>query len=1035
MDLVSVKTCSIRCGILQIKHITFLVITAVILLCFISPVITLQASDLTERFDEALQFFHYKEYDQSLEILDELSEEICSLEEYVEKCVKMFIINTNVHRNRREFDEAGISWERGNSIAEDYLDEYHPLFVRLYTEYFNLSLEIDETEQAADFAQKALDFVEKGKVTGRIKSLAYVAKGRKKSVEGDFRGSIENYDRALEVLNDEEQTIDVINVLAMTHNNIGVTYRRLGMIDKALYHYATNLDMVRGAFGSDHIELAFAYNSMGTVYFMYGDYGTAGDYFYRSAVIFQSNQGDESSGYAAAINNSGASYYRMRDFEKAAEMFEVAQRVKENTLGKNHPETAIGYSNLGSIYTENENFEKAEENFRLSIKIRRDNYGEGHPNLASPLLQFGTFYIRVGDYNLARELLYDALEIIETSIGNNHPDAWEIRVHIGRSYIEEEKFEEGRQYVQEALWMMIDESGITPGQNPEMSLLSHPVQFLFALQVMGDLHLKNYRADSNAAHLFDAFYYYEFAIDVIDFLQTNFQNEASKLSLIDQHYSIYTNSIKASYYLYKETGQERWIDEIYQTSEMSRSKIALELLQEMDARSIAGVSEEVLEREMELNSQMTGLYHQLNTEQAKGDDADQDLVIQYRDSIFYKNEEIVRFMQGLEQQYPAYYELKYDRQFADRYELQALLNEDETLVKYVLGEEDIFIILVDSENISVTKTKKNEELSENIRDLREGVSADSLDAIVRNSSSLYEQLIEPVIAEIRTESLIIVPDQELHYLPFELLLWEKPGHNDYSRFPYLIKEKQIKYAPSATMLQRMTQSRPERPRNLLAMAPFNQSVENFNSYQSVTERYYTNLTPLPLTRYETREIASLFRKRQNLAEYIFPNHTDILLDRSASKEFITKQSLNSYSWIHFATHAFVNESDPNLSGIAFWGDGENDGILYLNEIYNLRMNADLVVLSACETGMGTAYRGEGLIGFSRAFIHAGAANLVVSMWRVNDQPTSDLMIRFYRYIREGHSYGESLHKAKLDLIAHPDYAEPRHWAAFILQGR
>ncbi|MCC5904874.1 MAG: CHAT domain-containing protein [Balneolaceae bacterium] len=1009
--------------------------TAVFLLCFIPSVITLQASDLTERFDEALQFFHYKEYSQSLEILDELSEEICSQEEYAEKCVKMYVINTNVHRNRREYDEAGISWERGNSIAKDYLDEYHPLFVRLYTEHFYLSLEIDETEQAADFAQKALDFVEKGKITGRIKAMAYVAQGRIKSVGGDFRGSIENYNRALEVLYDEEKTIDVINVLAMAHNNIGVTYRRLGMIDKTLDHYATNLDMVRGAFGSDHIELAYAYNSMGTVYFLYGDYGTAGDYFYRSAVIFQTNQGDESPGYATAINNSGASFYRMRDFERAAEMFEMAQRIKEYTLGQNHPETALGYSNLGSIYTENENFEKAEENFRLSIKIRRDYYGEGHPNLASPLLQFGTFYIRVGDYNSAREFLHEALELIETSIGKNHPEAWEIRIHIGRSYIEEQKFEEGRRYVQEALWMMIDESGITPGQNPEMSLLSHPVQFLFALQVMGDLHLKSYQTNSGAGHLFDAFYYYEFAIDVIDFLQTNFQNEASKLSLIDQHYSIYTNSIKASYYLYKETGQERWIDEIYQTSEMSRSKIALQLLQEMDARSIAGVSEEVLEKEMELNSRMTGLYQQLNTEQAKGDEADQDLIIQYRDSIFYLNEEIVRFMQGLEQQYPAYYELKYDRQLAERYELQALLTEDETLVKYVLGEVDIFIIVVDSENISVTKTKKNEDLADKIRDLREGVTADSLDAIVRNSASLFEQLIEPVLSEIRTNSLIIVPDQELHYLPFELLLSEKPGHNDYSRFPYLIKKKQIKYAPSATILQRMTQNRPERPRNLLAMAPFNQSVDDFNTYQSVSERYYTNLSPLPLTRYETREIASLFRKRQGLAEYIFPNHTDILLDRSASKEFITNQSLNSYSWIHFATHAFVNESHPNLSGIAFWGDEENDGILYLNEIYNLRMNADLVVLSACETGMGTAYRGEGLIGFTRAFIHAGAANLVVSMWRVNDQPTSDLMIRFYRYIREGHSYGESLRNAKIDLIAHPDYAEPRHWAAFILQGR
>ena len=108
---------------------------------------------------------------------------------------------------------------------------------------------------------------------------------------------------------------------------------------------------------------------------------------------------------------------------------------------------------------------------------------------------------------------------------------------------------------------------------------------------------------------------------------------------------------------------------------------------------------------------------------------------------------------------------------------------------------------------------------------------------------------------------------------------------------------------------------------------------------------------------------------------------------------------------------------------------------YVDDIYTMELNADLVVLGACETGLGLVYRGEGLIGFTRAFIYAGASNLMVSMWRVNDQPTANLMINFYEEIRAGTGYNESLRNAKLTLIENPNTAAPRNWAAFVLQGR
>ena len=230
----------------------------------------------------------------------------------------------------------------------------------------------------------------------------------------------------------------------------------------------------------------------------------------------------------------------------------------------------------------------------------------------------------------------------------------------------------------------------------------------------------------------------------------------------------------------------------------------------------------------------------------------------------------------------------------------------------------------------------------------------------------------------------------------------------------------------------MSRERSSNPRNLLALAPFNQNVDERSS-ELYTERTFSRMTPLPLTDFETREIAKLFREKFSVYDYIFPETADVLLHKDASKRNFLNRELEEYGFLHFATHAFINETNPNLSGIALWGE-EESGILYVNDIYNMRFNADLAVLGACETGLGTLYRGEGVIGFTRAFIYAGVSNLAVSMWRVNDQPTSRLMISFYKKIREGAGYSEALREAKLELIEYPEFSEPKNWAAFVLHG-
>jgi len=205
------------------------------------------------------------------------------------------------------------------------------------------------------------------------------------------------------------------------------------------------------------------------------------------------------------------------------------------------------------------------------------------------------------------------------------------------------------------------------------------------------------------------------------------------------------------------------------------------------------------------------------------------------------------------------------------------------------------------------------------------------------------------------------------------------------------------------------------------------------------------LNELPFTREEVLTITSLFASKNLPADsYIFDLATESNL----------KELCGNYNYIHLATHGLVDTDKPDLSGLVFTGRniqdsltvkdsrdlnlsmnvGMNDGVLFIHEIYGLRLHADLVVLSACETGMGKLEKGEGVMSLNRGFLYAGAQNVVFSYWKVNDKYTSWLMTWFYKFVLEGYSYSKALQLAKLKLLGKEESAYPLYWAGFAIIG-
>jgi CHAT domain-containing protein len=1003
-------------------------------------ILSLQASGLYGQAQSELlqQFFEVKEnyrlgnVNESVASLKDLQPLLCR-EQLHYACTESALIKASIYRSQEEFELFKEQVDFGLRQVSERQLEHHHLHPEFYIQLSFFEGGKTNIDAAMKYEQKADSLIQHHNINGITKGRLFFLKGFNRDTQGDYKTAIENYNMALSSVASREQSLDVVALLTQVYNNMGISYRRLGDVDSAMALHQANLELVKKNYGSSHKQLTNIYNSIGSIYYTIGDYGTAADYFIQATDIVKLNYGRLHPDYAAALNNAAVCYFSMSDISRSLELFEEAQNIKEQILGPDHPETAVGYANLSALYMQNGDSEAALKNAKLSVEVRRNIFGDIHPDLISPLVQYGNILAEIGNHQEARNQFHEAALIAETSLGANHPDIWDISIKIGNSFSSENRLEEAKNHFSRAISMM---TGTPPSQistEKDLEQVSYPFLYLAAIKSLAETELNIFEQTKNINSLLRSFSLFEKAAGTIDLLQFRYKSEASKLNLIDNNYTVYSNAVKAAYYLLEQTKDPIWLDEIINYSERSRSRLALELIQRAEAKQFAGVPEQILTRENELNQKIAHHYQQLAIEQEKGNEADSLHLDQHRDSLFVLKQQLEEYTRMLEEEFPLYHQQKYSQKLVDRQHAQLMISENQTILKFIKGSDFWMAVTISQNETSVEFIDSVEGVKASVERLRESILHGDTEELKSHSRFLYTALFEPIIEQLGTESIIIIPDESLYYLPFEMLLTQEPGRDvPFNQFPFLLHKFNISYAPSITMLNHMSRERNSNPRNFLALAPFNQAI-NERSVELYAERSAGALSPLPLTEFETREIAGLFQQKDSFYDFLFPESADILLHKEATKENFISHELESYGFLHFATHAFINETHPDLSGIALWGE-EDSGVLYVNDIYNMRFDADLAVLGACETGLGTLYRGEGVIGFTRAFIFAGVSNLAVSMWRVNDQPTSRLMISFYRNIKQGAGYSEALRAAKLELLEFPEFSNPKNWAAFVLYG-
>lgn len=284
---------------------------------------------------------------------------------------------------------------------------------------------------------------------------------------------------------------------------------------------------------------------------------------------------------------------------------------------------------------------------------------------------------------------------------------------------------------------------------------------------------------------------------------------------------------------------------------------------------------------------------------------------------------------------------------------------------------------------------------------------------LKKTSSALSNLLIPELPA-RVNDLVIIPTGRLGTIPFEALLTKSVPSTDYHLLPFLVHQYSIRYEFSAGLAYQKKQT--------------HSSITSALFCAPVTFAEHAGLNALPGTAREVNTIANIF-KEKNINSLIY-------LNEQATEAKIKTQSLKEYSLLHFATHGVVDENTPELSRIYLQtGADAEDGALFAGEIYTMELGANLVTLSACETGLGKISKGEGIIGLSRALVYAGAKNIIVSYWSVSDESTEQLMTSFYSHLVNNNQpmYSRELRAAKLAILK-SNYAAPYYWAPFVLIG-
>jgi CHAT domain-containing protein/uncharacterized protein HemY len=806
---------------------------------------------------------------------------------------------------------------------------------------------------------------------------------------------------------------------ALIEMNYGALYQNQGRNDLAIEKFQKALNDLEKDNRSTSLEAAETLAYLGNVYRSTGKYVQAEEQLQHALSIREEKLPETHELIAASYNDLGLVYTQL-NVDKAFEYYEKALEMYQKLHGNDHPKIAIANTNLGYLYHGEKLYGDAVNYYESALKTWEKIYAQPHPNKAIVLMNLGQTYSSMGNQKAALEFYEKARAMYESSQGKKHPDLAYVYNLLGNELKVQNKFDDALRNYQKALIANIPNfNNENIAVNPRVTIYYNGTQLLYSLMYKAQaLEEKYHGASLKDSDLEAGIKTLQVADSLIDRLRQQTTNESDKITLGAIANEVYGDGVRIAYLLSDVALKNRNVyrELSFYFAEKSKSAVLLEAISDTNAKSFANIPQALLEEEKDLKAAIALISQKLA--QKPSDEEEKYL----RETLYTLNKSYQEFTKRIESQYPEYFNLKFNSASPSTAQLQHLLPEKTALISYFIDEDEnndennrLYTFILTNRKFTISSHRLPKEYDKYITGLRNGLYFQEPHTFTLASRNLYKLLVPKIPGYIN--DLVIIPTGRMGVIPFETLLTKSPKDTHrFNNFAYLLKQYSIRYEFSASLvLQKKKDGVDVKISSVMLCAPVSFPVKD-------------NLSDLPGTESEINTIANLF-KEKNIGSKVY-------LKADANETAIKSNSLKNYSLVHFATHGVVDENSPELSRIYLQNDSESeDGNLFAGEIYNLELNAQLVALSACQTGLGKISKGEGVIGLSRALVYAGAKSIIVSFWSVADESTAALMTDFYKQLLENPSnnYSRDLRQAKLNLL-NSHYAAPYYWAPFILIG-
>ncbi|MBD6620267.1 CHAT domain-containing protein [Komarekiella sp. 'clone 1'] len=799
-----------------------------------------------------------------------------------------------------------------------------------------------------------------------------------------LRQAIEKWQEALKLW----QQIDDKRWEATNLLGIGRVYDLLGEKQEALKYYNQALPIFRAV--EERRGEATTLNNIGLVYDSLGEKQEALKYYNQALPIFRAVE--DRRGEAATLNNIGLVYNSLGSLgEKLEALKYYNQALPILRAVEDRRMEATTLNNIGGVYDSLGGKLEALKYFNQALPIFRaveDRRGE-----AATLNNIGGVYDDLGEKQSAFKYYNQALPILR-AVGDRRVEATTLS---------------------------------------NMALL-----------------------ERSQGNLQQAQKHIQAAIEIIEDLRTKIANKelrASYFASVQDYYKFYTDLLMQ---LHKKDPSKGYDALALEVSDRSRARVLIELLTEANIDIRKGIDPQLLAEENRLRSQINAR-EQILSELSSRKETPEQLLTNTKQQI----QDLLKQQRELEVKIrannPEYADLIYPQPLTLK-QIQQQLDKDTLLLQYSLGEERSYLWAVTPDSLNSYELPKREQIDKAAKNLynnylkNPGMLGVSPEETAKAANELSQLILAPVADKLGQKRLVIVGDDALQYIPFAALT-TSTKLADGSDYQPLVVNHEISSLPSAStiaILRKQTKGRTKAPKTLAILADpvFTASdrrvagksanTANNNIDQQLEESALKRSTR-NINRSEIQRLEGTEKEAKEILKLVSPSENIQAFGFDANYNWATNKQLSQYKMLHFATHGFLDSTEPELSGIVLSlidkQSKSQRGFLRLTDIFNLNFPAELVVLSACETGLGKEVKGEGLVGLTRGLMYAGAARVVVSLWNVDDEATSLLMSQFYsQMLQQGKTPAAALRAAQLKMWEQEKWRNPYSWSAFTLLG-